>query len=75
MKINTEITWKFLASFFGFIAFILFIAVFDDIFKKTFNFLKFINFEYCVYFVYGLIVIAGVIIIFKVGKQIYNNLK
>jgi len=75
MKPNTEINLKFWAGFFGFFALILFIPASDFIFDETFNFLKFINFEYCVSFVYGLIVIAAFVILFKVGKQIYNNLK
>jgi hypothetical protein len=74
MKPTSEINWKFILAFFGFFAIVLFIPLSDYIFTETFNFLKYINFEYCVSFIYGLIIVSFAVIIFKIVKQIKNNL-
>lgn len=74
MKPNTEINWKFAAAFIGFFVMILFVPASDYIISQSLSFIKFADFDTCVAVIYGLIVIAAIVIIFKVGRQIFNNL-
>lgn len=74
MKPKTKINWIFALSYLGFFLVIIFIAASDYLFSTSLAFIKFLSFDTCVSVIYGFIAIAAIVILFKVGRQIFNNL-